>query len=141
MGGAKEYSNTPNKLKAKSLVMQLWNLFGVGTGIDPAFRPFGKVIVHGFDISKSVFLRINSSNPNQHTLDNEDHSTKNYNIFVSLLRQTMSTDTSKKKTTCPPHLSVPSRTDQSHSKVCKPRISFLCNGITTLRAILGPRFP
>lgn len=97
MGGAKEYSNTPNKLKAKSLVMQLWNLFGVGTGIDPAFRPFGKVIVHGFDISKSVFLRINSSNPNQHTLDNEDHSTKNYNIFVSLLRQTMSTDTSKKK--------------------------------------------
>lgn len=70
MGGAKELANTtiPNKLKAKSLATQLWDLFGAGTGIDPAFRPFGKVIVDGFDIGESLPLRITFSNPNQHTL-------------------------------------------------------------------------
>lgn len=92
MGGANELANTtiPNKLKAKSLATQLWDLFGASTSIDPAFRPFS------FDIGESLPLRINFSNPNQHTLDNEDNNSKNYNTFVSLLRQFMSTDTSKK---------------------------------------------
>lgn len=85
MSGAKELSNTtiPNKLKTKTLAMQLWDLFGAGIGIDPVFRPFGKVIVDGFDISNSVLLCINFSNPNQHTFDNEDNSTRNHNTFVS----------------------------------------------------------
>lgn len=98
MGGGKELANTiiPNKLKAKSLATQLWDLFGAATSIDPAFRPFGKVIVDSFDIDEFFPLRINFSNPNQYTLDNEDNNSKNYNTFVSLLCQIMSTNTLKK---------------------------------------------
>lgn len=101
MGGAREYSDTPipNESKAKSLVMQLWDLFGAGTGVNPGLRPFGKAVVDGFDIGTFILLRSKPSSPNQHdqhNSDNEDHSTKNYNTFVSLLRQTMSADTSKK---------------------------------------------
>ncbi|MCJ1346034.1 hypothetical protein MMC31_004245, partial [Peltigera leucophlebia] len=99
VGGAREYSQTaiPDKLKAKSLAKQLWDLFGTGTGVDPGLRPFGNATIDGFDIGVSflLFSVLKTFNgTNQHIQDNEDHSTTNYVTFVTSLRQIMSADTS-----------------------------------------------
>ena len=58
MGGVREYANTtiPNESDAKSLAMQLWDLFGAGTGVDPDLRPFGNAIVDGLDLGMSILL-------------------------------------------------------------------------------------
>ena len=33
---------------------QVWNLFGKGTGLDKGLRPFGDVVLDGFDIGKPI---------------------------------------------------------------------------------------
>ena len=64
--------------QASKFATTLWDLFGAGTGVDAGLRPFGDVKLDGFDV------------------DNEDHSTAHYNTFVSALRKTMDTDSSRK---------------------------------------------
>ena len=41
-----------NKTQAEHLAGTLWDLFGNGTGLDPQLRPFGSVVLDGFDIGK-----------------------------------------------------------------------------------------
>lgn len=37
---------------------QVWNLFGKGTGVDKGLRPFGDVVLDGFDIGKQIRNRL-----------------------------------------------------------------------------------
>ena len=76
LGGADGVSNFTSDAQATAFATDLWNLFGGGM-IDSDMRPFGVVKVDGFDI------------------DNEDHSTKFYNTFISALRKTYSGDSTK----------------------------------------------
>ena len=76
LGGANGITNFTSDAQATSFAKNLWNLFGGGmTNSD--MRPFGSVKIDGFDV------------------DNEDHSTKYYNTFVSALRSTYSGDKTK----------------------------------------------
>ena len=76
LGGATGVTNFTSVAQATGFAKNLWNLFGGGmTNSD--MRPFGSVKIDGFDV------------------DNEDHSTKYYNTFVSALRKTYSGDTTK----------------------------------------------
>ncbi|KAF6219700.1 hypothetical protein HO133_004169 [Letharia lupina] len=76
LGGAAGVTNFTSDAQATSFATDLWNLFGGGmTNSD--LRPFGSVKVDGFDV------------------DNEDHSTKYYDTFVSSLRNTYAGDKSK----------------------------------------------
>ena len=76
LGGAAGVVNFTSDAHASKVATNLWNLFGGGMP-DSNMRPFGKVVIDGFDI------------------DNEDHSTKYYNTFVSALRSTFSGDKTK----------------------------------------------
>ena len=76
LGGATGVTNFTSDAQATGFAKKLWNLFGGGM-IDSNMRPFGSVKIDGFDV------------------DNEDHSTKYYNTFVSALRETYSGDTTK----------------------------------------------
>ena len=76
LGGASGTTNFTSDTQATTFASTVWNLFG-GGNTTSNLRPFGSVTVDGFDI------------------DNEDHSTDHYNTFVSALRSTFSSDTSK----------------------------------------------
>lgn len=76
LGGATGVTNFTSDAQATQFANNLWNLFGGGM-TDSDMRPFGKVKIDGFDV------------------DNEDHSTKYYNTFVSALRGTYAGDKSK----------------------------------------------
>ena len=41
-----------NDTQAEKLAGTLWDLFGNGTGLDPQLRPFGSVVLDGFDLGK-----------------------------------------------------------------------------------------
>ena len=94
LGGASGVTNFTSDEQATSIAQNLWNLFGGGM-TDSDMRPFGAVKIDGFDI------------------DNEDHSTKYYNTFVSALRKTYVGDTTKQyyisgAPQCPrPDVSIP----------------------------------
>lgn len=76
LGGASGTTNFTSDAQASKFATNLWNLFGGGM-TDSDMRPFGKVVIDGFDI------------------DNEDHSTKYYNTFISALRSTFTGDETK----------------------------------------------
>ena len=76
LGGAAGVVNFTSDAHASQVATNLWNLFGGGM-TDSDMRPFGNVTIDGFDV------------------DNEDHSTKYYNTFVSALRQTFAGDKTK----------------------------------------------
>ncbi|KAL8797026.1 MAG: hypothetical protein Q9195_000797 [Heterodermia aff. obscurata] len=78
LGGSLATSAFSSDDQASQFATTLWNLFGAGTGTDAGLRPFGDVVLDGFDV------------------DNEDHSTASYSTFVSALRTTMDADSSKK---------------------------------------------
>ena len=76
LGGASGVTNFTSDAQATDFASNLWNLFGGGTN-NSDMRPFGSVKIDGFDV------------------DNEDHSTKFYNTFVSALRKTYAGDSTK----------------------------------------------
>ena len=76
LGGASGVTNFSSDAHATKFATNLWNLFGGGM-TDSNMRPFGNVTIDGFDV------------------DNEDHSTKYYNTFVSSLRKTFAGDKTK----------------------------------------------
>ena len=77
LGGSLATSAFSSDDQATQFASTIWNLFGAGTGVDAALRPFGSVKVDGFDV------------------DNEDHSTAFYSTFVSALRKNLDSDSSK----------------------------------------------
>ncbi|KAL8941941.1 MAG: hypothetical protein Q9216_001969 [Gyalolechia sp. 2 TL-2023] len=77
LGGAQATTAFSSDSQASEFATKLWNLFGGGKGESTEMRPFGSAVVDGFDV------------------DNEDHSTAFYTTFVSSLRTTMNTDSSK----------------------------------------------
>lgn len=78
LGGYIANSSFTSDDEAEQFAQTLWNLFGAGTGDDPALRPFGSgVVVDGFDI------------------DNENHVTSYYDTFASVLRQQFASDSTK----------------------------------------------
>ncbi|KAL9006863.1 MAG: hypothetical protein Q9188_000394 [Gyalolechia gomerana] len=77
LGGAEATTAFSSESQASEFATQLWNLFGGGKGESTGMRPFGSAVVDGFDV------------------DNEDHSIAFYTTFVSSLRTTMNSDSSK----------------------------------------------
>ncbi|KAL8722222.1 MAG: hypothetical protein Q9225_001267 [Loekoesia sp. 1 TL-2023] len=77
LGGSKATTAFSSDSQASDFATKLWNLFGGGKGETAEMRPFGSAVIDGFDV------------------DNEDHSTAFYTTFVSALRSTMNTDSSK----------------------------------------------
>lgn len=77
LGGYIANSSFDSDSQAEAFAATLWNLFGAGTGDDHQLRPFGSVMVDGFDI------------------DNENHDTSYYDTFASALRQQFATDPTK----------------------------------------------
>lgn len=74
------YSNVTfsSDTEAIQLAQNLWDLFGAGTGLDASLRPFGSIIIDGFD------------------LDNESKDPTSYTTFAHALRILFASDTSKK---------------------------------------------
>jgi chitinase len=64
--------------EAIQLAQNLWDLFGAGNGLDTSLRPFGSIVVDGFD------------------LDNESKDPTSYTTFAHALRTLFASDTSKK---------------------------------------------
>lgn len=52
LGGALGTSVFTSDAQAVTFAEMLWNLFGAGNGTDPKLRPFGSVVVDGFDFGK-----------------------------------------------------------------------------------------
>lgn len=77
LGGSLSNVSLESDAHATQVAYTLWNIFGGGTNSSD-LRPFGSVKLDGFDV------------------DNEDHSTKYYNTFVSALRNTFAGDKSKR---------------------------------------------
>jgi chitinase len=77
LGGYIANSSFSSDDQAEQFAATLWNLFGAGTGDDPQLRPFGSVVVDGFDI------------------DNENHDTSYYETFAMALRYQYTLDPSK----------------------------------------------
>lgn len=77
LGGAEATTAFSSDSQASDFATKLWNLFGGGQGESTEMRPFGSAVIDGFDV------------------DNEDHSTAFYTTFVSSLRMTMNSDSSK----------------------------------------------
>jgi len=50
LGGAIGTSTFSSDAQAVTFARTLWNLFGTGNGTDPKLRPFGSVVIDGFDI-------------------------------------------------------------------------------------------
>lgn len=57
LGGSIAVSAFASDSQASEFATTLWDLFGAGTGIDPGLRPFGSVIIDGFDVGKFDRLR------------------------------------------------------------------------------------
>ncbi|CAD0111698.1 unnamed protein product [Aureobasidium uvarum] len=74
------YSNVTfaSDTEAIQLAKNLWDLFGGGDGLDASLRPFGDIIIDGFD------------------LDNESKDSTSYTTFAQALRTLFASDTSKK---------------------------------------------
>ncbi|KAH0340245.1 glycoside hydrolase, partial [Aureobasidium melanogenum] len=64
--------------EAIQLAQNLWDLFGAGNGLDASLRPFGSIVIDGFD------------------LDNESKDPTSYTTFAHALRTLFASDTSKK---------------------------------------------
>lgn len=80
LGGYNSTTSFTSDDQATQFATTLWDLFGAGTGLDAALRPFGPdVTVDGFDI------------------DNENHSTDFYDTFAFALYQKINSDSSTKK--------------------------------------------
>lgn len=78
LGGYVANSSFTSDSQARQFAGTLWNLFGAGTGDNPALRPFGPdVKFDGFDI------------------DNENHDPTSYVTFASELRSLFGEDPSK----------------------------------------------
>ncbi|KAI4838682.1 glycoside hydrolase, partial [Aureobasidium sp. EXF-8845] len=74
------YSNVTfaSDAEAIQLAQNLWDLFGAGTGMDASLRPFGSIVVDGFD------------------LDNESKDPTSYTTFAQALRTLFHSDKTKK---------------------------------------------
>ncbi|CAD0091578.1 unnamed protein product [Aureobasidium vineae] len=74
------YSNVTfaSDSEAIQLAKNLWDLFGAGNGLDASLRPFGSIVIDGFD------------------LDNESKDPTSYTTFAQALRTLFASDTSKK---------------------------------------------
>ncbi|TIA16032.1 glycoside hydrolase [Aureobasidium pullulans] len=75
------YSNvtftSTSDTEAIQLAQNLWDLFGAGDGLDPSLRPFGSIVIDGFD------------------LDNESKDSTSYTTFAHALRALFNSDRSK----------------------------------------------
>lgn len=54
LGGATAQTAFTGDDQAKTFASTLWNLFGAGTGLDAALRPFGKTTIDGFDVGQFI---------------------------------------------------------------------------------------
>ncbi|KAI4717088.1 glycoside hydrolase [Aureobasidium sp. EXF-10727] len=74
------YSNVTftSDSEAIQLAKNLWDLFGAGDGLDASLRPFGDIVIDGFD------------------LDNESKDPTSYTTLAQALRTLFDSDTSKK---------------------------------------------
>lgn len=52
VGGNKGSPTFTSDDQAFKFALQIWDLFGAGTGLDKAMRSFGDVILDGFDFSE-----------------------------------------------------------------------------------------
>jgi chitinase len=96
LGGSISTSNFTSDDQAIRFAKAVWDLFGAGDGEDPGLRPFGDVILDGFDIGILASPSNHNPTPPQPTNsnmypDNEDHSTAHYDVFMSALRSHFST--------------------------------------------------
>ncbi|KAI4755026.1 glycoside hydrolase [Aureobasidium sp. EXF-3400] len=73
------YSNVTfaSDTEAIQLAQNLWDLFGAGDGLDASLRPFGSIVIDGFD------------------LDNESKDPSSYTTFAQTLRTLFSSDKKK----------------------------------------------
>jgi len=91
------YSNVTfaSDTEAIQLAQNLWDLFGAGDGLDASLRPFGSIVIDGFD------------------LDNESKDPTSYTTFAQALRTLFASDKKKKyylsaAPQCPrPDVSIP----------------------------------
>ena len=58
LGGAEAESAFKDDADATKFATTIWDLFGAGTGAKPGLRPFGKAVVDGFDIGKSIHYKV-----------------------------------------------------------------------------------
>ena len=74
------YSNVTfaSDTEAIQLAQNLWDLFGAGDGLNASLRPFGSIVVDGFD------------------LDNESKDPTSYTTFAQALRTLFASDKKKK---------------------------------------------
>ncbi|KAI4727356.1 glycoside hydrolase [Aureobasidium sp. EXF-10728] len=74
------YSNVTftSDSEAIQLAKNLWDLFGAGDGLDASLRPFGDIVIDGFD------------------LDNESKDPASYTTFAQALRTLFDSDASKR---------------------------------------------
>jgi chitinase len=74
------YSNVTfaSDTEAIQLAQNLWDLFGAGNGLDASLRPFGSIVIDGFD------------------LDNESRDPTSYTTFAKALRTLSHSDKTKK---------------------------------------------
>ena len=52
IGGATSTSSFTNDTQAQQFASTVWNLFGGGTEYDDQLRPFGSVVLDGFDVGE-----------------------------------------------------------------------------------------
>jgi chitinase len=91
------YSNVTfaSDTEAIQLAQNLWDLFGAGNGLDASLRPFGSIVIDGFD------------------LDNESKDPTSYTTFAQTLRTLFDSDKKKQyylsaAPQCPrPDVSIP----------------------------------
>ncbi|MCJ1381929.1 hypothetical protein MMC17_005041 [Xylographa soralifera] len=82
LGGSTASDNTfANSSQAENMADMLWNLFGGNSTTDVNLRPFGSVMVDGFDIG--------------YPTDNESGNSSYYTEFTTYLRSHFSSDPSK----------------------------------------------
>ena len=58
LGGSLAKSAFSDDSDATQFANKLWDLFGAGTGVDAGLRPFGDVIIDGFDVGRSHILHV-----------------------------------------------------------------------------------
>ena len=58
LGGSLAKSAFSDDSDATEFANKLWDLFGAGTGVDAGLRPFGDVLVDGFDVGRSHILHM-----------------------------------------------------------------------------------
>lgn len=78
LGGYYSNVTSASDTEAIQLAQNLWDLFGAGDGLDASLRPFGSIVVDGFD------------------LDNESKDPTSYTTFAQALRTLFASDKKKK---------------------------------------------